>query len=690
MAAEIKREYGTKMTTRWMGAGILMAVVASGATAWGQTTFIPPTPEELSMTSLAGYPGAAAVVLNREEVTKDDLHVVFHYERIKILTKEGEKYANVELKYFSTSEDYSDLGGDEKTLGEIAGRTIHPDGTIIPFTGKPYLKVMEKGQGVKYQERVFTLPDVEVGSIIEYRYATRIADNMYEAPDWYIQGDLYVRQAHYAWYPTSRELTSERGPITTITWFPILPPNVAIARHDIPHGSIGNEPTQFFDLTIKDVPPEVNEAYMPPIASFSYRVLFNFTAEHTTSEWWKDEGKDWAKRMNSFADPNSELKKATEAITAGATTDDEKLRKIYAAVMALENTNYTREHEKREDKAEGGGQVKNAADVLSHKRGNKTQLTQLFLGMARAAGMKAYFMLVPDRSEELFVPMWESFRQFDDVIAIVNVGGKEVFFDPGDRYCGYAHLAWQHTLVQGLREMEKGVEFGSTPGEDYTYNLMSRVANLTMDDAGQITGKIDLTFGGADAVDWRHRALSGDEESLDHALRTHLEDMVPKSLQVKVSKVENLTEYEQPLKVSYQVTGTLGTRTGKRLILLSDVFLSGETATFADEKRQEAVYFHYPRYLQDAQRINLPATMSVEATPGTVKYSLPNRELYTLSVDSDAKGITTRRNHIQGELLVMPKDYDELRKYYAQFESKDAESVVLKVAPAAPAAAAGN
>ena len=29
----------------------------------------------------------------------------------------------------------------------ITGRTIHPDGTIIPFTGKPYLKVLEKGQG---------------------------------------------------------------------------------------------------------------------------------------------------------------------------------------------------------------------------------------------------------------------------------------------------------------------------------------------------------------------------------------------------------------------------------------------------------------------------------------------------------------------------------------------------------------
>jgi len=38
---------------------------------------------------------------------------------------------------------------------------------------------------------------------------------------------------------------------------------------------------------------------------------------------------------------------------------------------------------------------------------------------------------------------------------------------------------------------------------------------------------------------------------------------------------------------------------------------------------------------------------------------------------------------------VMPKDYDGLRKYYTQFESKDQESVVLKEAPAA-AAAGGN
>ena len=164
---------------------------------------------------------------------------------------------------------------------------------------------------------------------------------------------------------------------------------------------------------------------------------------------------------------------------------------------------------------------------------------------------------------------------------------------------------------------------------------------------------------------------------------------MPRSLQVKVNKIENVADYEQPLKVSYDVTGTLGTRTGKRVLVPSDIFLSGESAPFADVKRQQAVYFHYPRYVQDAQRINLPATMSVEALPDTARFDLPKQEAYTLAITGDAKGFTTRRNYIQGELLVMPKDYDSLRKFYTQFESKDQESVVLKTAPAV-AASGGN
>ena len=42
--------------------------------------------------------------------------------------------------------------------------------------------------------KVFTMPDVEVGSIIEYRYKLRYDDNWFKAPDWYIQSDLLTRK----------------------------------------------------------------------------------------------------------------------------------------------------------------------------------------------------------------------------------------------------------------------------------------------------------------------------------------------------------------------------------------------------------------------------------------------------------------------------------------------------------------
>ena len=283
----------SRRSRRILSAIVLTSAMLAPVVAFAQAKFIEPTKDELAMTSLPGYPGVAAVVLNKEEITKDDMHSVSHYRRIKILSEDGKKYANVELSFVSTSGDYySDDAGNEKTLEDIQGRTIHPDGTVIPFTGKPYLKVMEKGKDFKYQAKVFTLPDVTVGSIIEYRYATRISDNMVEAPTWVIQGDLYVKTARYMWYPTSQTLHNRHGDIHTITWFPILPKGAQIVHHEIPGMGAKGLPQYTYEVTVKDVPPVAEEEYMPPLANYSYRVYWNFISEHDADVYWKSEGKD--------------------------------------------------------------------------------------------------------------------------------------------------------------------------------------------------------------------------------------------------------------------------------------------------------------------------------------------------------------------------------------------------------------
>lgn len=647
--------------------------------------FLPPTPEELKMTSVPGYPGVPAVILYREQVTNDSKRSVQHYQRIKVLTEEGKRYANVELQFASFTGNGWE-GSDGLMVESITGRTVEPDGRIVPFTGKPYLKLIEKGNGLKFQEKVFTLPEVEVGSIIEYRYFTRY-DNFYESPTWLIQDDLFVKQAHFAWYPTTESLIDSEGQaITSISWFPILPAGAKIERRELP-GTMGNGPSQMYELKVQDVPPKVKEEYMPPISSYSYRVLFSFTPYRTGQEYWAHTGKTWSKNLNKFTDPDATLKEATDKLTAGAGTPEEKLKKIYGAVMALENTRFTRDRDRREDKAAGVGQVRTASDVLTHGRGTPKELTELFIAMARAAGFPTFAMLVPDRADELFTPGWLSFRQFDDLLAIVKVDGKEEFFDPGSRYAPFGQLAWQHTFVQGLRQAEDGTKFDGTPGQAAKVNRVTRVANLTMDAQGGISGKIDLTFYGAPALHWRQVAARGDEESVRRDLRTALEDMVPRSLEIDVAKIQGLTEYEAPLAVSYHVKGSMGAATGKRLLLPSDLFLADQKATFPQAKRELAVDFHYPRYIQDAVRINLPSSFSVEAVPSAAKLAMKDAGIYSMTTVAATTNVTTRRDFALNAVLVPAKEYGDLRSFYSQVEAKDGENIVLKTTATTTASA---
>jgi hypothetical protein len=94
------------------------------------------------MTSQPQAPGASAVYLYREERTDDPDQTYSEYVRLKILTEGGKDLANVELKYVSE-------GDTNYSISNIAGRTIHPDGTIIPFSGKPYERSIEKLKATK-------------------------------------------------------------------------------------------------------------------------------------------------------------------------------------------------------------------------------------------------------------------------------------------------------------------------------------------------------------------------------------------------------------------------------------------------------------------------------------------------------------------------------------------------------------
>ncbi len=632
--------------------------------------WIAPTPEELSMTSQPQVRGAAAVYLFREETTEDSLHMYSVYVRLKVLNEGGKKFGDIELKYAA--------GGPEAfSIGDIAGRTIHPDGSVVPFTGKPYEKLIVKGQGYRYMAKVFSMPDVQVGSIIEYRYKLRYDDHYFVPPDWYIQSELYTRKAHYTWKPTGHTLliSDERGQITSsIAWTPILPTDAKVKETETPgSGQV------LLELSVHDIPPAPEEEFMPPISSFSYRVLFYYSAYRTSDEYWKGEGKYWAKKRDKFIGPGTAVNAAVHDLTSLADTPEQKLRKIYAAVQKLENTDFTRDRSGAEEKSQGFGELKSTDDLWKRKRASSDQLAELFVAMARSAGIKSYLMVVSDRSRRVFYPAYLSFSQLDDYIAVVNIDGKDRFFDPGAKFCPFEHLMWKHSISAGIRQVDGGSAISSTPGEPYTESRIQRVANLSLNSEGIASGTVKMTYIGAPALRWRQASLRGDDESLKRDLRTSMEDLLPHGMEVKVDSIAQLADFDQPLNVLFNVKGSLGSATGKRLILPGDLFEANSRTTFPQVQREIGVYFDYGHMVQDAIRITFPKDFAVESLPTPGKLEFKNFALYTLTSESAPASITIRRNYMLGEVIFMAKEYPDLRTFYSGFEAKDQQNVVLKV-----------
>jgi hypothetical protein len=613
------------------------------------------------MTAEPAAPNASAIFLYREETSDDKLHMHSVYVRLKILTEAGKKYAEVEIPYERRS--YS--------ITDVSGRTIHSDGSVVPFTGKPYDKMLRKTATYNIQQKVFSMPDAQVGSILEYRYKLRYNDNWVLPPTWYIQSVLYLRKAHYRFVPFGgAEIIGERGaPAGTLMWIPMLPKgDVVKAVHDT------------YEVDVENIPPEPDEEYLPPLHSLTYRVYFLYTSYRTQAEFWKNEGKYWSKQADRFIGPGPGVRAVVGQLTLPADSQDQKLRKLYAAVMSYENTDFTREHSQQEDKAEGLHSIKTTDDVLARKRGSSDEMAMLFVAMARAAGMKAYLMGITNRDSEIFNPNVLSMSQLDDDIAIVNVDGKDQFFDPGQRFCTYGQLHWKHTMAGGLRQIDGGTAFGQSPLGMYMDSKTTRVATLTMDDQGQIGGVVRLGYTGVEALKWRQAALKTDQTEVEKDMEEDLRRLLPGGLTVKLEKTFYLDDPSKQLVANFHVEGPLANATSKRLFVPAEIFEANTKPMFTQAKRETPVYFHYAYQCVDQVSITYPQAVTVESMPKQDQIAM--MKLAAMRLDSQNKGntLTVTRTFALAEIIFKPDEYDQLRAFYSKVGSKDQEQTILKVA----------
>ena len=629
------------------------------------------------MTSYAPDPSASAVYLFREETVDDNIHIHSVYARVKILSEKGkEMFGDIEIPY----------EGGMSNIRSVSGRTIHSDGTVIPFTGKPMDKLLAKQGHERIMAKVFSMPDVQVGSIVEYRWILGYDDSWLISPHWLIQQDVPVLKAHYHFVSSSARGGNLRE-ITTSVYGHEITSNQLLYTYVLPAGDKPVEQADgSYDAIVENIPALPNEDYLPPLESFSYRIVFYYSPFHTPAEYWKTVGKYWSSDFNHFANPSDKIRQAVNGIIAAGDTDEQKVEKIYAAVMKLENMSFTREHSAEENKAEGL-KVKTAEDIWAQQRGTDDEITRLFVAMVRAAGLKAYGAAVTNRDRNLFEQNYMTWRQLDDELAIVVIGGKEVFFDPGQRYCEFGKLQWKHTWASGVRQTDGGTQFFTAPGLTYQENTLDRTANLTLDSTGQLSGQLFEKMTGAEALRWRQAALRADEAAVKKDFEEELQHSMPPGVVVKTDHFVGLTDYTAPLMAIVDVSGTLGTQTGKHVFMPAVFFEAGNAPLFAKTHRENIVDLHFPYSVHDHFALTLPSNITIESVPKQVNVPYSPNADYVANFGGDRNTYQYARLLRVASILYKADEYPALRDFYQKLSADDQEQVALTLAPgAAPVA----
>jgi hypothetical protein len=641
-------------------AGILLCAAPSARGAG----FQPISPEELKMKTEPLAPGAPAVILQRR-VDRDDNGRTSHednYVRIKILTEEGRKYADVEIPFFKES---------ESVVG-VKARTIRPDGSIAEFDGKVYEKWLVKGKSVKYLAKTFTLPDVQVGGILEYFYTLDLSEKYIYDSHWILSEELFTKTAQFSLKPYKSSY---------------VPVSLRWAWQGLPPGAEPKEgPDHIIRMEANNIPAFQREDFMPPANELKSRVDFIYEEdlpEQDPDKYWKKIGRKWNSNLESFVGKRKAMEQALGQIVSPGDSPEIKLRKIYDRVQQIRNTSYEVKKTEQELKRDKEKPAENVEEVWKRGYGNGVQLTWLFLGLARAAGFEAYGCWVSDRREYFFQPNTMQSAKLSANVVLVKLNGKDVYFDPGAAFTPYGMLTWYETATPGLRLDKDGGTWIQTTLPQSSESQIRRTAKLKLSDNEDLEGKLTVVYTGLAAMYRRVELRNDDEVTRKKFLEDQIKAEIPVAAEADLTNKPEWAGSGNPLVAEFDVRiPGWASNAGRRAVFPVGIFSAPEKHVFEHANRVHPIYFEYPYQKFDDVTVGLPPGWQVSSVPKP--YTQDGHVIvYDLKIEDTKNAVHVMRKLNFDVLLLEQKYYPALRKFFEGVRNSDDEQVVVQIGAAA-------
>ena len=340
---------------------------------------------------------------------------------------------------------------------------------------------------------------------------------------------------------------------------------------------------------------------------------------------------------------------------------------------------YERKRSRIEAKKEDLKPNGNVADVLIRGYGAQNEIAELFLALARAAGFEGGLLRVPSRKDRVFDSKLLSEKQVEKEIVSVKLNDKDVYLDPGTRFCPFGLVPWMYTSVPALKLSKDRGSFMVMPTPTADQSLTRRIATASISSQGSLKGEIIVEFKGNLALEHRLAAVETDDAGRRADLEEELRDWLPKGSVVQLNQVQGWESSEDSLLAFFAVeVPSFAAVTGKHILAPANLFQSWEREdAFLQTHRQYPIYFPYTFEELDSLTIEVPQAYTINTVPKGQDVKLASTRFVT-SRSIQANQLVQTRALVVNSIYFEPAKYTELKEFFRKLHAADEEQTVLE------------
>src|SRR5438105_826268 len=408
------------------------------------------------------------------------------YRRVRILNKNGFDIATEEIPLYLE-------GNLEEQVRDLRASTYNlEDGKVVETKLDTKTGVFKDKVDKNHVIKKFTFPNIKEGSIIEFEY-TITSDFLHNLQPWAFQGQyptlwseysvslpeffnyIFLAQGYQTFYINTHKESKDNYTVTVT--------NGAEASD---HYHISANVTDY-RWVIKDAPALKEEGFVSTLRNHIQKLEFELTAQteplspHVYLSSWTQVADDMLKDED-FGLPllrdNGWLSDIVKASTAGATTPEEKARKIYAYVR--DNYTCTDYSDLRL-----GQTLKN---VLKTRNGTVSEINLLLVAMLRYINIDADPVILSTRTHGYTYALYPIMSKFNYVICDATINGKQFFLDATHPRLGFGKLtpACYNGHARIINSSATAIELSA---DSLTETKLTSII-LTTNDKGEMMGSL--------------------------------------------------------------------------------------------------------------------------------------------------------------------------------------------------------